>query len=442
MMKKAISVLLSIALILTGCSSPSLNGSTTEQTSAMESVSKANENSTELEASAEESKKADKDEPPAETNLDTDSETTGVINSNGLTIKENQNISFKGMEDPELITYVENSVYRDLVANLNSEGYFVENVEAVYISQEYIEELTYNSQSNLYFGYTLAELDKQFEGSRYIFTVDENGKTTVQRLETLYDDSTERIIKNVAVGGGVILLCVTVSVVSGGLGAPAVSMIFAAGAKTGTVFALSSGALSGAAAAITTGYQTQDFDQALEAAALAGSESFKWGAISGAVIGGVSEGTTLYGAAKQTKFTMNQYAKIQQESGYPLDVIKQFHTMDEYRAFRDANLKPTMVGNRCTLVKTDIDLLRVDSKGRTNLERMRQGLAPQDSNGISYELHHIGQKKDGTLAIMTQSEHDNPAIHGFLEKSEAHAPGNNWDAERQAFWKMFAEMVA
>ena len=74
---------------------------------------------------------------------------------------------------------------------------------------------------------------------------------------------------------------------------------------------------------------------------------------------------------------------------------------------------------------------------------MVNGRVPYDSStGERLELHHIGQKKDGTLAIMTQSEHDNPAIHGFLERTEAHALGNNWDAERQAFWKMFAEMVA
>ena len=349
--------------------------------------------------------------------------------------------SFKELDDPELLNYAEYNVYSNLVKNLGSDQYFVENVEAVYVSQEYLDELSYNSQSNLYFGYTLEELDQQFQGDRYVFTVDDNGKTTVIKMETVYDDSTERIIKNVAVGGGVILICVTVSVVSAGVGAPAVSIIFAAAAETGTSFALSSAVIGGAAATITTGYQTHDPEAAFKAGLLAGSEGFKWGAISGAIAGGVSEGTALYGAAKQTKFTMNQYAKIQQESGYPLDVIKQFHTMEEYQVFRDANLTPKMVGNKSALIKTDIDLYRIDSKGRTNIERMKQGLAPQDSNGISYELHHIGQKKNGTLAILSQSEHDNPAIHGFLKRTEAHATGTNWDKERQAFWKAYAAMV-
>ena len=348
---------------------------------------------------------------------------------------------FNALDDEQLLIHTEDLVYREAVSAINSEEYFVENVSAVYISKEYLDELAFNSQSNIYFGYTLAELNEIFQGTKYIFTLSEDGSTAVQELQEIEDISTETMLKNVAIGTGVILVCVTVSVVSAGVGAPAVSMIFAASATTAKTFAISSAAFGGITAGVVRGIETGDFNEAIEAAAMGATEGFKWGAISGAVVGGVSQGSALYGAAKQTNFTMNQYAQIQQETGYPLDVIKQFHTMDEYQAFRNANLKPVVVGNKTALVKTDIDLAKVDAKGRTNLERMKQGLAPQDPTGVSYELHHVGQKKDGTLAIMSQIEHDNPAIHGFLQKTEAHAAGTNWDAERQAFWKAFAELV-
>ena len=360
--------------------------------------------------------------------------------SGELTFKEIEP-QFTSLGDEQFLTHVESLVYREAVSAINSEEFFVENVSAVYISKEYLDEVAFNSQSNIYFGYTLAELDEIFQGAKYIFTLSESGTTTVQELQVIEDVSTETMLKNVAIGTGVILICVTVSVVSAGVGAPAVSMIFAASATTAKTFAISSAAFGGISAGVVKGIETGDFNEAIEAAAMGATEGFKWGAISGAVVGGVSQGSALYGAAKQTNFTMNQYAKIQQETGYPLDVIKQFHTMDEYQAFRNANLKPAVVGNKVALVKTDIDLTRVDAKGRTNLERMKQGLAPQDSNGISYELHHVGQKKDGTLAIMSQAEHDNPAIHGFLQKTEAHAVGTDWDAERQRFWKTFAKLV-
>lgn len=403
-MKRLIALLLSIVMVLTGCGQAQSQETTDHQT----------------------------DSPIVSTE---DSAVGGELVFNEI---EPQ---FTSLDDEQLLVHVEDLVYREAVSAINSEEYFVENVSAVYISKEYLDEVAFNSQSNIYFGYTLAELDEIFQGTKYIFTLSESGTTTVQELQAIEDVSTETMLKNVAIGTGVILVCVTVSVVSAGVGAPAVSMIFAASATTAKAFAISSAAFGGISAGVVRGIETGDFNEAIEAAAMGATEGFKWGAISGAVVGGVSQGSALYGAAKQTNFTMNQYAQIQQETGYPLDVIKQFHTMDEYQAFRNANLKPVVVGNKTALVKTDIDLTRVDAKGRTNLERMKQGLAPQDSNGISYELHHVGQKKDGTLAIMSQVEHDNPAIHGFLQKTEAHAAGTNWDAERQAFWKAFAELV-
>lgn len=354
-------------------------------------------------------------------------------------VEDNTSIEFDGLDDPALLSYVEDTVYAELIATLNNEGYFVENVQAKYISKEYLEEVAYNSQANIYFGYNLDDLNAIFQGERYVFTLGEDGQTTVQAFEA-YDDIYAQILHNVTVGTGVILLCVTASVVSAGVGAPAVSMIFAASAMSGTVMSLSSAALGGIAAGIITGIQTKDFDRALQAAAVAGSESFKWGAITGAITGGVGEAIALKGATLNG-LSMNEAAKIQMDSGYPLDVIKQFHTMDEYQAFKNANLKSTMVNNKTALVKTDIDLTRVDSKGRTNLQRMKNGLAPLDADGNSYELHHVGQKKDGTLAILTQAEHDNPHLHGYLQRTEAHAAGTNWDAERKAFWKAFAELV-
>lgn len=404
-MKRLVALLLSITMLLTGC------GQVQSQTTVTSESSVTAEPAESVEATTE------------------------------LVVSDEAVPQYDSLDDEDLLAYVEDLVYRDAVTSLNSDEYFVENVSAVYISKEYLEEVAFNSQSNIYFGYTLAELDEVFQDTKYIFTLSDDGTTTVQKLQEIEDVSTETMLKNVAIGTGVILICVTVSAVSAGVGAPAVSMIFAASATTAETFAISGAAFGGISAGVVRGIETGDFNEAVEAAAMGATEGFKWGAISGAVVGGVSEGTALYGAAKQTSFTMNQYAQIQQETGYPLNVIKQFHTMEEYQAFRDANLKSTFVNNRSALIKTDIDLTRVDAKGRTNLERMQQGLAPQDSNGVSYELHHVGQKKDGTLAILSQAEHDNPAIHGFLEKTEAHAAGTNWDAERQAFWKAFAKIV-
>lgn len=349
---------------------------------------------------------------------------------------------FTGLDDSALLTYMEDSIYTNLVTELDNEMYFVENVSAVYISKEYLEEVAYNSQENIYFGYTLSELDAYFQGTRYVFTLGDDGQTIVTEFQE-YDDTYEQILKNVAIGTGVILICVTVSVVSGGLGAPAVSMIFAASAKTGTIMGLSSGLFSGVSAGVVTGMETGDFDEAMKSAALAGSEGFKWGAITGSVTGGAGEAIALKGATLNG-LTMNEAALIQKQSGYPLDVIKQFSSMEQYQICQAAGLSPHMVNGNIALIR-NIDLNFADDMGRTNLQRMQQGLAALDPTGQAYELHHIGQHANSTLAILTKAEHmqggNNKIWHVLGEATEVHGTGNTWDLQRQQFWKQLAKMM-
>ena len=352
---------------------------------------------------------------------------------------------FSGMGDPNLLRYTEDTIYENLVATLDSDEYFVENVSAVYISQEYIDELAYNSQANIYFGYTLQELAEQFQGTKYIFTLGDDGSTIVTEFEE-YDDTYDRALKNVAIGTGVILVCVTVSLVSAGLGAPAVSMIFSVAAQSGTKMALSGGIMGGVAAGIVTGVQTGDMEEALKSAALVGSESFKWGAITGVISGGASEAIALKGATR-SGLTMNEAATIQRESKYPLDVIKQFKSMDQYEICKNAGLYPVTVNGKTSLVRA-IDLDYVDDFGRTNLQRMKEGLAAIDpDSGLPYELHHIGQKTDSTLAILTKAEHmqggNNSIWHEFGSASAVHNAANEalWNRQRQTFWRQLATLL-
>lgn len=213
---------------------------------------------------------------------------------------------FTGLDDRNLQQFVEDQVYANLVDIFDDENYVIENVQAVYVSKEYIEELAYNSKANIYFGLTEAELYEQFQGEKYIFTLGEDG-TTIVKLAEAYDDTYSKVIKNVAVGTGVILVCVTVSVATAGAGMPAVSLVFAASAKTAAEFAISGAVISSVTSGAITAYQTGgDMEATIKSAALAGSNSFKWGAISGAVIGGVSE----LSAIKKTTDTLSDATEV------------------------------------------------------------------------------------------------------------------------------------
>lgn len=418
-MKKVIALLLACAMALTGCKGDNSNINSTSQTNVAVIADVTTTSSTEN---------------------DTTQEIQNIVDNADL---EFQNIipEYDSLSDPDLIRYVEDSVYDDIVTQLNSEGYFVENVQGIYISKEYIDELEYNSQSNIFFGYTLNELEEQFQGSKFVFTLGDDGATTVKELEE-YDDTLEQVIKNVAIGTGVILLCVTVSVVTGGVGAAAVSMIFAASAKTAATFAVSSAVMGGVGAGIAKGIETKDFDEAMKAAALAGSEGFKWGAITGAVAGGAAEAIALKGATLNG-LTMNQAATIQKESKYPLDVIKQFKNMDQYDICKKAGLVAKKINGKTALVRP-VDLNYVDeATGLTNLQRMQKGLAALDSKGNAYELHHIGQHADSTLALLTQEEHrlgDSYSIwHELVGESEIDRKA--FDLIRKDFWKSMAKAL-
>lgn len=353
---------------------------------------------------------------------------------------------FSGMNDPNLLRYTEDTIYENLVATLDSDEYFVENVSAVYISQEYIDELAYNSQANIYFGYTLQELAEQFQGKKYIFTLGDDGSTIVTEFEE-YDDTYDRALKNVAIGTGVILVCVTVSLVSAGAGTPsAISIIFSAAAKGGIKMALSGGALGGVSAGIVTGVQTGDWEEALKAAALAGSKEFKWGAIAGAINSGVGKAISLRGDPA-SKLTPKQLAIIQKATKYPLDVIKEFDSTDEYEACLDAGLIARMVGGCTALVPDDIDLGYTselpDGRDVSNLTRMLEGYAPLDSTtDLAYQLYPIGQSANGTLAVLTETQYQgNAAILSMVEKaSESNQSASA--AIQQDFWMSFGQVLA
>ncbi len=352
---------------------------------------------------------------------------------------------FTGLDDENLLTYVEDFVYEQTIRNLDNEDYVVEEVRAVYVSQEYLEELAYNSQASLYFGYTINELDEFFEGNRYVFTLNEAGQTTVAELQEIVDRDGEEILKNVAIGAGVILVCVTVSVVSAGVGAPAaVTAVFTASAKTATTFAASSSVFGAASAGIVKGYETGDVKEAFKAAALAGSEGFKWGAISGAVVGGGKEAFLLKSGTKGG-LTMSEVATIQKESQYPVELISKFNSMKQYEICKQAGLSSKMLNGKTALLrKIDLDFVD-DLTGKTNLQLMLEGKAPIDPTGVKYELHHVGQRTSSPLAILQKSEHtqngNHKIWHIITEGSENPAKQPGWKKIKSDFWKAYAQLA-
>lgn len=141
--------------------------------------------------------------------------------------------------------------------------------------------------------------------------------------------------------------------------------------------------------------------------------------------------------------TAKEKNDIGKETGWPDSILDNIRTSDEAEVYKKANLEVEKVGDKDCLVKTDIDYEKKDEFGRTNLERMKQGLAPLDENGNSYELHHIGQKTDSPLAELTREEHrgtDNDMV--LHDKTQDSAIDRYaFREERQKYWQERAKNV-
>jgi len=200
------------------------------------------------------------------------------------------------------------------------------------------------------------------------------------------------------------------------------------------------GVIGGVSAGIIEGLQTKDFDAALKSAAITASDGFKWGTIAGTITGageGLAQLKALKGATLNG-LTLNQASQIQMESKYPVEVIKNMHSMKEYEVFKQANLKAIKVNNKWALVR-DIDWDFVDLDGFTNKQRvLEKGLSPVDSNGNSYQIHHVGQKDDSPLAILSYDEHK--AYYKDLHLNTGDGTGgvdhgSDWSKTVRDFWK-------
>lgn len=132
---------------------------------------------------------------------------------------------------------------------------------------------------------------------------------------------------------------------------------------------------------------------------------------------------------------------IKDESGWSDEIIDQIGSMEEYEVYKETgNPEDEINGKRC-LVRSDIDWNQKDSMGRTNKERAEAGLSPINKDGNKIELHHIGQKSDGSLAELTPDEHrgkDNYSVlHDAQKESEIDRPA--FDRERKEHWEESAK---
>lgn len=123
------------------------------------------------------------------------------------------------------------------------------------------------------------------------------------------------------------------------------------------------------------------------------------------------------------------------------EIVDAIGSLDEFKIYRDADLKEAIINGKPCLIRNDIDWNQKDAMGRTNRERAENGMAPVNKDGKVIELHHIGQHADSPLAELTPQEHrgigNDTVLHDKNKESEIDR--NAFNVERSEHWKARSE---
>lgn len=356
--------------------------------------------------------------------------------------------------EQDVLDSVEDSVFSSIIDQIDGKKYYIENITSTFVSQEYLEELQFNSTNNSYFGYNLNDLERQFEGTRYVFYPSEDGSTKFKEFKKNedYDKVLERSVASVKSSSKPIMTFVTLSAISAAVGQEAISMVLFHYATTTLAFAVAGATIGAIAGAITEGIESNGMDMVLKRATEYGAIGFKWGAIVG-TIAGPAKTAKLYKAMKISppkNLTIKDAVAIQQVSHYPSEIINNMYSIKEYKIYKKLKLKPKKINGRWVLSRK-IDLNYVSSQmenGKlvrlSNLERINRGLSPIDpkTNKV-FELHHIGQEVDSPLAILSKAEHQKyyKILHQSGKKGvHSQLPTNVWQQQVSGIWSKYKEL--
>ena len=93
-------------------------------------------------------------------------------------------------------------------------------------------------------------------------------------------------------------------------------------------------------------------------------------------------------------------------------------------------------GKSVTIDDSLFDPNFIDNRGRTNIQRMQQGLAPIGTDGRSVNIHHIDQTNDGPVMEILATEHQQnySILHENVGQSPSQIDRNEFAVWRRNYW--------
>ena len=101
--------------------------------------------------------------------------------------------------------------------------------------------------------------------------------------------------------------------------------------------------------------------------------------------------------------------------------------------------KKTVVvnGKTVTMDNSIFDPNFVDRQGRTNIQRMEQGLAPIGTDGKSINIHHIDQTNNGPVMEIMATEHQQNyrKLHTNIGQAPSQINRSEFNSWRRGYWE-------
>lgn len=317
----------------------------------------------------------------------------------------------EGLTEEETVAFAEKAIEEAVKLNLGSDNIIVD-VDTQLVSKEYLHSLLANSKENIYFGFTDSQLQEMFGNTMVVFMLDENGKTTVVPYEE-YTNPYAPVLRDVAIGAAVILVCVTVSIATAGGATPVVHAVFAAAAKGGAIGGLSGALIKGTTSAVVTAVQTGDIQQSMDAFIINGANGFKTGAIIGAATAGVSKAISImtsgipswreselaaqeqFGGNSQVAYSNRQPVPYGYENSTRPDLVRKLKD-GTLEALEVKNYDLTGAANKCVMynelrreVSDRVANMPIGTLQRVVLDTRGRGYSSEFIKGIISEIKEV-----------------------------------------------------
>lgn len=173
---------------------------------------------------------------------------------------------------------------QELSAQQEKNGYYVEDINIVYISPESIEAYLASQEEDTFFGYSVSELESSLgAGSALVYT--ENGIETAEYFEDNPEDyNWKSFLTKIGIGCGIILVGAVLTPITGGasFGCALITI-----SKVAVTMALAQGLGTLAIETATSMIEGHDFEEAIKHASFKGLDSFANGFVIGSVVGSV-----------------------------------------------------------------------------------------------------------------------------------------------------------